>query len=270
MRRYTVAALAGAAMSVGLVQGATAADLGRRPAPAPVAVAPIYNWTGVYVGVHAGWIWSEGDAAVSSTGLAPATALAPFGYSFDGDGGMLGGQIGFNYQFSNIVVGIEADLSWTGVDGGATVAPLTFGAGVIPGSFHTSSFDMNWFGTVRGRLGFAANNLLIYVTGGLAFGDVDATTVTQSFIPGIGLNTWTGSASDTQVGWTIGGGLEWGFAPNWSIKGEYLYYDLGDTTVVATGGVAPSTIVTNFDNTGHILRVGLNYRFGGGPVVARY
>jgi outer membrane immunogenic protein len=234
-----------------------------------VAVAPVYNWTGFYVGAHAGWVWADVDAATSSSGL--AAALTPFSTSIDGDGGMLGGQIGFNYQFSNIVIGLEADLSWTGVDGSATVAPLTLGGAVVPGSFHTTSYDMNWFGTVRGRLGFAANNLLLYVTGGLAFGDIDASTVTTSAVPGIGVVTWAGSASDTQVGWTIGGGLEWGLGSNWSVKGEYLYYDLGDVTVTGVAAGLIPTIVTNVDNTGHILRLGLNYRFGGAaPVVARY
>lgn len=254
------------------IGAASAADLQRKaPIAAPVA-SPVYNWTGFYVGAHAGWIWSDIDVSQNYLPSPAAFGAGPFGYSQDADGGMLGGQIGFNYQISNWVLGIEADLSWTDIGRTTTVTPLLSDLlVVIPGSFHTASVDMNWFATVRGRLGFAANNLLIYVTGGFAFADLDY-AVTTSFAA-TGGPVFAGTASDTRAGWTVGGGFEWGFAPNWSVKGEYLYYDLGDTTVT---GPSPTALpifatVTTFDNTGHILRLGLNYRFGwGGPVVARY
>jgi outer membrane immunogenic protein len=241
---------------------------------APV-VAPVYNWTGLYVGLHAGYGWADADGSVTYTpspaAFGPA-GVAPFSFSHDADGFMAGGQIGFNYQIANWVVGIEADLSWSDINGGVALGPLTTFPGLVPivGSTYTSAYDMNWFGTVRGRLGFAANNLLIYVTGGLAYADIDYTTT--AFFPATG-NLFVGTASSTEAGWTFGGGFEWGLAPNWSVKAEYLYYDLGDTTVVGSATTAPPafTTVSTIDNSGHIIRVGVNYRFGwGGPVVARY
>ncbi len=274
--RHVAAFLATSALALG-IQSASAADMARRPAPvaAPI-VAPVYNWTGFYVGVHGGWGWHAHD---STTTFAPGGVLFPgvaggaadFGVSNDTDGGMLGGQIGFNYQFSNWVIGLEADLSWVDWDRGYTVGPLLApGAVVIPGSFQTASGGMDWFGTVRGRLGFAVNNLLVYATGGFAFGDTDNSVTTSFAAAGGGVFTATGG--DTRAGWTVGGGFEWGFAPNWSFKAEYLYYDLGDTTVTAISPVLPGTVTTSFDNDGHILRVGLNYRFGwgGAPIAARY
>lgn len=267
--RQIAAFLTASVLGLGCAQVASAADLPRRaPAPAPV-VAPVYNWTGLYVGVHGGWVWSDTDA---TTSFAPAGFADTFSYAHDADGGMLGGQIGFNYQIANWVIGIEADLSWVDLGSTATVAPLTAAGVAIPGSFHTSSFDMNWFGTVRGRLGFTANTLLVYVTGGFAFADIDHAVVSADPTTAFAV---AGGASDTRGGWTVGGGFEWGFAPNWSVKAEYLYYDLGDTTLALTDPVTlvgPVTSSTTFENTGHIVRVGLNYRFGfaASPVVARY
>jgi outer membrane immunogenic protein len=221
----------------------------------------------LYVGAHAGWGHVDTDASTTWT---PVGFGDPFTYSHDGNGFLAGGQIGFNYQIANWVVGIEADLSWTDIGSTTTVAPLTAGGIAALGSSHTSSFDMNWFGTVRGRLGFAANNLLIYATGGFAFGEFEYATVTADPL-GSGLLATSGR-SVTRTGWTVGAGAEWGFAPNWSLKAEYLYFDLGDITGVAVDPVAAPavSVTTNFDNTGHILRLGVNYRFGGGPVVARY
>ena len=133
-----------------------------------------------------------------------------------------------------------------------------------------ASYDqkMPWFGTVRGRLGYASGSWLAYVTGGYAYARLETTASATA-----GALTESISSDDTRSGWTVGGGFEWGFAPNWSVKAEYLYYDLGDTTVTATSALAPGAITTSFDNEGHIARIGLNYRFGwggGAPVVARY
>lgn len=271
MKKTQAAAfLAVSALALVAAQGAQAADLPRKaPIAAPI-VAPMYNWTGFYVGVHAGYGWSDIDAATTFLPTPAAFGADNFTYGYDADGFLAGGQIGFNYQIANWLLGIEADISWADINGGATVAPMTFLGAPLAGSFHTSSFDMNWFGTLRGRLGFTANQLLVYVTGGLAFADIDYAARTF-FAPGA--FDYVGSGSSTEAGWTLGGGVEWAFAPNWSAKFEYLYYDLGDTTIIQNP-VAPNPpfqVATNFDNAGHIVRIGLNYRFGwGGPVVARY
>jgi outer membrane immunogenic protein len=279
MKNRNVAAfLAVSALALGTAQTASAADLPRKAPPmaAPI-VAPVYNWTGFYFGGHAGWGWNENDSGTTFVpgglafgGTGGVTGAGAFGVSNDTDGGMLGAQIGVNYQINMWVVGIEADLSWVDWDRGYTVGPLLDAVGVaIPGSFQTASGGMDWFGTVRGRLGFAANNLLVYITGGFAFGDTDHSVTTSFLATGGGVFTATGG--DTRAGWTFGGGLEWGFAPNWSVKAEYLYYDLGDTTISST--IGPDTVTTTFDNDGHIARIGLNYRFGwggGAPIAARY
>jgi outer membrane immunogenic protein len=257
--------VAAALTSLGLAQSASAADLPRKAPMAAPIVAPVYNWTGFYVGVHAGWGRSESDASTTFLPSPAGFGLAPFTLSNDGDGFLAGGQIGFNYQISSWVVGLEADLSWTDINSTTAAGPLTpFGGGApLAGTSYASSSDMNWFGTVRGRLGFAANNLLVYVTGGVAFADVDHATATAVLGP-----IFAGSTSETLAGWTIGGGFEWGLAPNWSLKAEYLYYDLGDTTVTGVNAFFPgAAVVTTFDNDGHILRVGVNYRFGGGGPV---
>jgi outer membrane immunogenic protein len=233
---------------------------------API-VAPVYNWTGFYVGAHAGYGWSQVD---STTAFLPSAALFgadTFTHSIDRDGWMLGGQIGFNYQISSWVVGLEADNSWADLNGSATRALTLFGAPTVPASTFRATSDMKWFGTVRGRLGFAANNVLVYVTGGVAFADVDYGGFFRTAGGGGAVLDATGS--ETHAGWTIGGGGEWGFAPNWSLKAEYLYYDLGDAAISSVA-IAGLSIATSFDNDGHILRLGVNYRFGGGPVVARY
>ena len=145
--------------------------------------------------------------------------------------------------------------------------------GVVPFAASTSrsaSAGESVLGTVRGRLGFAVNNWMFYGTGGLAYADVRH-TVTTSFAA-TGGAVLTGTSDDTRFGWTAGAGFEWGFVPNWSLKAEYLYYDLGDTTVTGRTALFPAfTTSTTFENTGHIARVGINYRFGGaGAVVAKY
>jgi outer membrane immunogenic protein len=251
--------------AIGSGQSGSAADLPRKAPVAPIVAAPaVTNWTGFYVGGHAGWIRSDVDAAVTFPGL----VFDPFATSFDASGLMLGGQLGVNYQIGSWVLGLEADLSWTNLDGGTTRETTPFLVLVGPINY-TATQEMDWFGTVRGRIGFAANNLLIYATGGVAFAELDASSAMTLVVPP---PVFVGSASTTKAGWTLGGGLEWAFAPNWSMKGEYLYYDLGDTTLTTLDPTAPGTaVVTRFDNTGHILRLGVNYRFGyGAPVVARY
>jgi outer membrane immunogenic protein len=269
MKKFAIAA---AALVVGTVS-ASAADLAARYTKAPAPIAAVYNWTGFYIGAHAGWGWNEGDTFTNFLPSPAAFGAAPFGVNHRQNGGMAGGQIGFNYQVNNLVWGVEADISWVDWDRAYTVGPLNFFAGgaPIPGSFQSAATDMNWFGTVRGRLGFAVNNWMFYGTGGLAYADVRHTVTTSFAATGGGV--FTGTSDDTRFGWTAGAGFEWGFVPNWSLKAEYLYYDLGDTTVTGLSPVFSPffTTSTSFENKGHIARVGINYRFGGaGAVVAKY
>lgn len=219
---------------------AFAADLPARTytkAPAYVP-APIYNWTGFYIGGHVG-----GAFAGSSD----------FG---NNDGRFLGGvQVGADYQFApNWVLGIEGQYSWTGRD--------TRSAAFVPGGFTISDRTSN-LGSVTGRLGYTWGPALLYAKGGVAFREKDKVFVTNT---ATGLATPFTSSSD-DVGYTVGAGLEYLFAPSWSAKVEYQYYNFGKTNVT---DLASATAVS-FTNDVHTVKAGINYRFNwGGPVVAKY
>jgi outer membrane immunogenic protein len=219
-----------AILSLAATQAAIAADAPVRRAPPPVAVkapAPaIFDWSGFYVGVHGGYGWGDGSLTYPGGG----------GAEFGVDGWMAGGLIGANYQVGQTVLGVEADINWSDIAGGSVCAAVT-------GPCNVSN---SWLGTVRGRLGYAMDRFMPYITGGVAFGNVEAN------VPGVG------KASDTRVGWTAGVGAEYAFASNWSWKTEYLYVDLGKFDCgVACGGVSPTNV--RFD--AHIVRTGLNVRF---------
>lgn len=249
MRRALVASIAAVALGLGTLPLA-AADLGRPVTKAPVT-APIalYNWTGFYVGVHAGYGWADKDWTQTS----PLVQL-PNSASYDADGFLAGGQVGFNWQTGQWVFGAELQWSWSDLNGsGIHTGFPTF----------TMSTDINWIGTLTGRLGYAWSNWLLYVKGGFAWADEDHTTTDGFNIATVG---------STRTGWTVGGGVEVGLDPNWSVKFEYNYIDLGSKTYTFAY-VPPSTLPNetwDLDQRIHIVKFGINYRFGGGPVVARY
>jgi outer membrane immunogenic protein len=204
---------------------AAAADLPPRMAPAPYYKAPaevqVYNWTGFYIGINGGG--GFGRSQWDSTG------------SFDVSGGLVGGTVGYNYQFGQAVVGVEGDIDWADING-TTNSACPFGCKTTD----------TWLSTVRGRLGYAADRFMPFVTGGAAFGDVRAST------PGFA------GASNTNAGWTVGAGLEFAFAGNWTAKAEYLYVDLGKFNC----GISCGALVTdNVSFTTNIVRAGVNYRF---------
>ncbi|WP_409190922.1 outer membrane protein [Bradyrhizobium sp. RDM4] len=267
-----------AAMSL-LATGAMAADLApgtNVPRPyvkAPPMVDPGYDWTGFYAGLNGGYSWGRSNATVVPT--TPFTV----GIGQNVDGGLGGGQIGYNWQVDpKWVLGVEADLQATGERGRSidALTALRIGSIGVTGTA-SSSTDFPWFATFRGRAGVLADpSLLLYATGGLAVGEVkfgtQATLTAQLFDGGnapVGAPvTRTGAAvseSQTRLGWTAGVGIEKKFNRNWSAKLEYLYLDLGSATYF--GGTANETAVKFHD---HILRAGFNYQFAPGPVVARY
>lgn len=264
MRRFIVALLGTAAIGVA---GANAADLPMKAPPyAPPIVAP-FTWTGFYVGVNAGYGWLDdtGDpfcitpgGAVNGAGCVtnnvPGAQTSPEGF-------IGGGQIGYNYQMNNWLLGVEADFQGADISDSINIAgpfPVTGGGTSGPASF-TASEKMDWFGTVRGRVGVTFDRALLYATGGLAYGHV---SVSQNTIfPGL---QYPSSNDDVKVGWTAGGGLEYAFTQNWSAKIEGLYFDLGN--ISTQGGSVPATVPTyvggkDFDVRGAIVRAGLNYRF---------
>lgn len=261
----TVAAAALLGMSA-----AGAADLGARPyTKAPAYVAPIYNWTGFYVGVNAGYGFSDRND-ITTEGQVPANAATVAAglrnplVSISRDGFVGGGQFGYNWQVSpNWVFGLETDIQY--VDGRRTLA--TFGTSGLSNTFRAG---LDYLGTVRGRLGYTWGATMLYATGGLAYGGVNNGA---SFNNAAGALAFFGEDRSTRTGYTVGGGIEHMFAPSWTVKAEYLYYDLGSSTVgvnlVAPGLGVGTGYNTTFRNDGHLVRAGLNYKFGG-PAVARY
>jgi len=203
---------------------ASAADLprGSMPYKAPAYVAQ-YNWTGFYLGINGGGGWGNSDwttfAAVSNS---PS-------------GGMIGGTAGYNWQGAGSpwVFGLEGDIDWTNIKDSHACGGLI------------CETRNNWFGTVRGRVGYAFDRFMPYFTGGLAIGDIEANRT--GFV----------GSKDTNAGWTVGVGIEGVIADNWTAKVEYLYADLGDT---ACSAVACGT-ATTVDLQLNVLRAGLNYRF---------
>lgn len=345
MKKLFSASAIALALSAG---AALAADLPAVKAPLLPPPPPPPLWTGFYVGLNAGYSFgSTNNADVTTTTLYDtfgttsgtvvsldpsfiASGLAASGTANVNRSGFIGGgQIGYNYQFrNNFVVGLEADLQGAGIRGEAgfiggaawsvvpTVNPLLNPLGVtsisrLAAGSTTVTARTDWLGTVRGRLGYLWNpSLLLYVTGGLAYGGAQATTH-QTYG---GLTTAAGASlvtpftpftitapyaslggvrryDDTRIGWTVGAGLEWLFSPNLSFKVEYLYYDLGTARylngpIAAVGPIStvPAGVVTGLASSinqgitrvkfdGHIARVGINYHFVSAPpvpVVARY
>jgi outer membrane immunogenic protein len=279
-----------------LSTGAFAADLAPRPyTKAPVMVDPGYNWTGFYVGLNGGYSWGSANTSIAPfAGIFPVTAFAPFHQKVDG--GLAGGQIGYNWQVDRTwVLGLEADMQWTGEKSSTSLMTVGPRYGAFPNGLPNAlgpdfnaiasqtaalSYNLQWFATFRGRAGVLVDpQTLLYGTGGLAVGDfkytAQTTTSVQVFTPGLAGTTPFGaplvlagaaaSSSDTRVGWTVGAGIERKFSPNWSGKLEYLYMDFGTKTYFA--GTANQADVSFHDN---IFRAGINYEFNPAPVVAKY
>jgi outer membrane immunogenic protein len=237
--RYLTSTILGAVAALGLVSGASAADLPRKSVPQQfVQPLPIFTWTGFYVGINGGYLFDTGNSNRSGFG--------GFGNSSSGDGYSIGGTIGYNYQIGNVVVGLEGDLAYVELNGRNS---STFGVG---NGFNSN--DMSYLGTFRGRLGYAIDRFLIYGTGGLAFADQN----NNSNFGGFGRS----SNNDIKFGYTIGGGVEYAFTNNWSVKAEYLCYDLGrSNNLTFIAGPGGGFFNNSSDNRGNIVRAGINYRF---------
>lgn len=219
------------------LQPASAADLPRRTAAAPVPyVAPVYNWTGFYAGVNLGWGWGEGDGTIGIAGIGTGPV------SGDGDGVFGGVQVGYNWQNGAFVFGVEADIQISGGSGDVTGSP---GAATL-----TADADTPWFGTIRARLGYAHDRWLWYVTGGGAYGKSELSGTVSGPFGG------SFSTSETYWAWTVGAGFETALWDRWTAKLEYLY--IGSPSDVP---VPPGTTFIDGDAHTHVVRAGLNYRF---------
>lgn len=278
---------------------AFAADMPLKAPPPPVVA--VYNWTGFYVGGNVGGGWGDrGNVTPFATGTdngvfgdgpaQVAAELAGINNSVaTNPSGVLGGvQIGYNKQINRFVWGFEADYAWANINGtGTRITPVgVVGTNDVTTTTNAVSERLDGIGTVRGRLGFLPTpSFLLYATGGFAYGRTSSSTaisMVHTFGGVVGGDTFTptaGAASKTIAGWTVGAGAEWGFAPHWSVKAEWLYYDLGNLNYSAgsitgiAGGGLPFTLVNVTSSarfTGNIARVGINYQFGASPVVAKY
>lgn len=273
-----------AALALATASSAFAADLPMKaPPPAPV-MAPVWNWNGFYIGINGGYSWGHSSRDLNFFNPLNGVTLATgTGGGRDMNGGLFGGQIGYNWQMSNWVFGLEADAQWTGQKGDTTVLcpvggcfPAALVAPIGAGGSATLQDKLDWFATFRGRLGFTVTpNVLLYATGGAAWAEVETnlglTALTATGIP----FTAVASRKTDRFGWTVGGGLEAMFAANWSAKIEYLYMDLGSTSnsvVLPAATGVPLGASLNTRLTDNIIRAGINYHFsaGPGPVVARY
>ncbi len=205
---------------VALAGAAAAADLPPRQPnyyKAPEAYVPAYTWSGFYLGINGGG--GFGRSVWDSAG------------GFNTSGGLVGGTVGYNYQIGQAVLGLEGDVDWADINGTAASGAQT---------------NDSWLSTLRGRLGYAAGRFMPFVTGGAAFGNI------QASVPGL-------TSSATNTGWTVGGGLEFALVGNWTVKAEYLYVDLGKFNC-GTSCFAGS-LTDNVSFTTNIVRAGINYRF---------
>jgi outer membrane immunogenic protein len=285
MRRLSVAVIA-AASAVAFMQIASAADL---PVKAPRYAPPLppsYNWTGFYIGGNIGGSFGNADTDIN---IAPVTVTTNFVGSFtvpgsagsqsaSPDGIIGGGQIGYNWQFSpNWVLGLEADIQGSGEKGssnfGNSFSFTVLGAPVTGTALADYDAKILWFGTARGRIGYAWDRLMVYATGGLAYGEVkvEGTSTIRGTVGTGGLTAPFSVSkaighSATNVGWTVGAGIEGALADHWTWRAEYLYMDLGslddlDAVINPIATASGGQTITHTHFTDNIVRVGVNYRF---------
>ena len=248
---------------VGLSGSAFAADLPPSPPPrAPAvyvpAVLPVYNWAGIYIGINGGYGFG------SSTWTDPLNPGGSTSGSFNTNGGLVGGTLGVNFQTGAFVFGVEGDIDWQALKGSSSnlfcTSVLSSGASTAVAAGANCETKSNWIGTVRGRVGYAADRVLFYATAGGAFGNVEAGLVGFPF------------QSTTKFGWTAGAGFEFAFADNWTAKVEYLYASLGNSscnTAASCGFDAPATLTPTAAVPANdtvkfaesMIRAGVNFKF---------
>lgn len=211
------------------------------------------DWTGFHIGIHAGYGFNSADTSITPLPI----GLAPSGTTADPNpDGFVGGlQLGYDHQWGGFVLGVEGDFSGSTIDGTKSFTDAQIGADI---RVHQ---DTDWFGTFRGRVGFTpVCRLLLYGTGGLAFGDVNYSASILSLGSGA---LYAASPSETRVGWTGGGGGELALTKRWSVKLEVLYYDLGDKTFTANPVPPNPPFQTryNSETTGYTVNGGVNFHF---------
>jgi outer membrane immunogenic protein len=256
MQKTLLAATFAALLGMGGAVSAADVYSGGSMKDAPVPLyAPAASWTGFYAGANGGYAWGN-DSKLS------AAACEYSGYyaacdegrrKLSPSGGFGGGQFGYNVQSGHLVFGVEADIQGAHISGSASLSLLGGDA------FAHAISELDWFGTLRGRLGYAANNWLIYATGGFAYGGVKDTLNV-----GILGNARTAGRDETRTGYAAGGGMEYKINPSWSLKGEFQFIDLGSDKLYteAHGYYAWAAASLKADHAYNTVRVGLNYHFG--------
>jgi outer membrane immunogenic protein len=257
--------LAAAAVGV-FTGGVSAADLPARPPLAgPAVAAPIFTWTGFYIGAHAGYGWTDSETVLASVypgGLLEIDVrnrTLPSRVELESDSFLGGIQAGYNVQIGGLVVGVEGDVSLMNgkARGSYSELDLVLFAGAMTHSTFRSELDA--LGSLRARAGFVVDRALLYVTGGVAVGEVDNGYGVD--ITGYYVNSW--SSSRTEWGWAAGAGLEYALLNNLSVKVEYLHYNLGDRTIryMDPPNFGAEYIEYKFKHEGSLVRAGMNYRF---------
>jgi outer membrane immunogenic protein len=269
MQRLLLATAAVCALGIG---SASAADLAARPytkAPAVPFVSPVYDWSGFYFGGHVGGGWADQrqtvlDDGFGGLGLA-GTGLFPNGSTFNRNhpSGVLGGvQGGFNWQFNNIVLGVEGEYTWSGMKTISRTLDPAF-----PTVDIRSSDRIDEIATVTGRVGYAFNNWLLYGKGGWAWARGGSEGLIENPLGAFG----GFSSRYEKDGWVAGAGVEWGFAPNWSLKLEYEHIDLGHKAIQVDANGFGGTVVADSSTRIDTVKAGVNYRFNwGGPSASHY
>jgi outer membrane immunogenic protein len=247
---------------------AQAADLPRKSPQLFAPAMPMFTWSGFHIGINGGYAFGDGNTATTGTPVFQtliAPGIVPDSLRSKPDGFMGGFQAGYNAQFGALVAGIEADIQF-----GNLKSRSSFTGGPVLGTQLTTSAttELSYLGTARARLGFTpAERLLVYATGGLAFGEVKTGGAVNGVqAPGL---VWQGSKSETKLGYAIGMGAEYALTNNLTFKGEYLYYDLGKTTINALGNPAVRGVAAlngidyqaRTQNSGSLVRAGVNYKF---------
>ena len=282
--------LASLAGFTALIGAASAADLPRRAAPPPIFTpVPVFTWTGAYFGINAGYVF-DGETrfdrtvgAQTNNNAALVTGLRPVVARVRNDGFTGGGQIGYNYQFgtgSGIVVGIEADAAYTDLNRLQTFSNTTnLAAGVTPSAAQFTRVNqyrggLDFLGTVRGRIGYAFDRVLVYGTGGFAYGGVDNQVVLYG--PNTTTPFFVGRQNNIETGYAYGGGIEYAVPTDSffcrlnffnssavTVKVEYLHFELGNRTIAIPGvNGAPGAYAARVRNEGDLVRAGINYKFG--------
>jgi outer membrane immunogenic protein len=249
-----------------MTQIAAAADLPMKtPTPAPVA-APVYNWTGFYLGLNGGYGWANGNVTASPFGATAIADMTAHSLGASTNGAVFGGQVGYNWQAANTVFGLEGDFDGSGISGTKSINYPSILIGVLTNSF-TATEKVDWLASIRGRLGYTTGPTLFYITGGVAWEGINsASTTVSETAPGVFGAVANGNGTRTNTGWTLGGGVERMIAQNWTVRGEYLYYGFNQnnsqTVAFSSCAVAGCGVtVTGNSNNISVLRAGVNYKF---------